>query len=487
MATILDTSNKVPGAYVKVTLGVGQASGAAIDSRVMLYGNKTSTGVATVATPYQIASVADARDLFGAGSELFRMARAALTANPLCQLFGIAATESAGQAASGTITFGSGPASKASTVRVFVGGEVIFVPVAATDTVSAIATAVAAAINKMSDWPVTASALAGAVTLTAKQKGPRGNDIAYFADLEVSCAVTVTLAAARLTSGATSDSLQNASDATIGSRYRYHVAPGSDTTNIGILVTRVNATAQPAEGRRELVVFATYDTPANAITLATGRNDARAQCVWAEGAWQTPGEMAAAVAAVRAAKEATDAAYNLDGEVIPGLVPRRLEADKPTASELVGALNNGVTPLVDVSGGKVAICRSITTKSQDALGNPDYRTIDTASVVVPDYIADDIAATWSGFVSTAGAKLGENPAEGKAPPAGVVTPKMARDFLYGRLKAAEESALVENVDARLAELTVSINQVASGRLDASIPVDVVKLLHQFGADVRQVG
>ena len=95
MATILDTSNKVPGAYVKVTLGVGQASGAAIDSRVMLYGNKTSTGVATVATPYQIASVDDARDLFGAGSELFRMARAALTANPLCQLFGIAATESA--------------------------------------------------------------------------------------------------------------------------------------------------------------------------------------------------------------------------------------------------------------------------------------------------------------------------------------------------------------------------------------------------------
>jgi hypothetical protein len=35
--------------------------------------------------------------------------------------------------------------------------------------------------------------------------------------------------------------------------------------------------------------------------------------------------------------------------------------------------------------------------------------------------------------------------------------------------------------------TFERNEVANGRVDAVIPIDVIELFHQFAADVRQVG
>lgn len=486
MAAVLDPSYKVPGAFLKVSLGVGAQSPGSAPRKVLLYGNKnTSSATASAAVPYAIDSEDTARTLFGAGSELQRMAVRALKANPTVPLYGIVVTESAGTAASGTVIFAT-TSTAATTAVVQIEEKVLLIPVASGATATAVGDLLAAAVTAWTDSPVTAVNLTGTVTLTARHKGPRGNAIRFYGYMDGTNAMTVANSATTLASGATSDDPQTALDATLATRYHYHVSPYSDSTNIAKFNTRVSATAQPTAGLRELVVAASVDTPGNTSTIANALNEARAQDAWQEGGWHTPGEIAAAIAAVRSLEEAADPAFNFDGYVVPGLIARRLEADRPTANEQNTALNAGITPLVDLPNGTVAIVRSVTTHTLDAASHADYRVLDTAKVVVADYVADDLAANWSSFVALSGAKIGPTPTDGSAPPPGVTTPAMARDWIYSRLKNSESLGILENVDAMASQLSVTLSSVSAGRLEAIVPIDVIELLHQLSADVRQV-
>lgn len=485
MTAILDPSYKVPGTYIKVSLGVGPQSPGSAPRKVLLYGNKTSAGSMTVGIVYPVDSVDTARSLAGPGSELARLAASALAANGACPLYMIAVTESAGTAASNTIVFATN-ASAAGTVVVQLEEKIFNVAVASGDTPTAIAAAVAAAIETWTDRPATAGASSGTVTLTARHKGPRGNAIAYFAYLDGVTGTTVTNTGTRLTSGATSDDPQTALDSILADRYHYHVAPYFDAANLAKFAAHVTTTAGPTVGLRELVVSGSYDTPGTVNTLGTTLNEARAQIVWQEGSWLTPGELAAGMAAVRSLEENADPAVNLDGVIISGIPTRRLAADRPTANEQNTALNAGITPLVDTNAGKVAIVRSVTTHTKDSSSNPDYRVLDTAKVVVADFVADDLAINWPSFVANSGAKIAATPTDGSAPAPGVTTPAMARDWIYGRLRDHEGRGVLENVDTLAPQLAVTLSTVTAGRLEATIPIDVIELLHQLAADVRQV-
>ena len=62
-------------------------------------------------------------------------------------------------------------------VYLYIGGQAVKLAVKANDGAAAVATALAAAVNAAADLPVSAQADAGAVTLTAKNKGLPGNEI----------------------------------------------------------------------------------------------------------------------------------------------------------------------------------------------------------------------------------------------------------------------------------------------------------------------
>lgn len=486
ISSVIDPSNKVPGSYIKVTLGVGRRSPGSGAIKILIVGNKTSAGTVAVETPTQFFSKDDLRTLSGAGSELFLMGAAALKAYPNAELWLIAVT-AAGTAATGSIVF-TGTATAAGSVEVWIGGRRVVVSVAIGDTADDVGTAVAAAINAEGDWPVTAANVTGTVTVTAKNTGPRGNFISLRTAKTDAGGIAHTALNTYLSSGATSDDPQNALDAVASERYHYIVSPYSDSTNVPKFETHVDTGAAPEVGIRQHFWYGSIDTLGNATTLSDAVNAKRGRLCWHYNADDTPGEIAAAVAALHANKLAADRARNMDGEVVTGLRPQNSSADKPLNSELVSALNNGILPL-DHNGAEVYVVRSITNYSTDALGNPDYSVLDTAKSEVPDFIADalvqNFASEFQGF------KLDNDPPAGTLPEPLTATPSSVRAWAFSILKtyAAGGSGplLLQNVDELAEQLVAEIDGAAEGRMNLVVPCDVVERFHQLAGDVRQSG
>lgn len=489
LTSVIDTSNKVPGAYLQVSLGVGRRSAGSAAREVLLVGNKTASGSSAVEVVQPLYSLDDARTLFGAGSELFMMAKAAFEANPNVTLHGIAVTESAGTAATGTITLTSGPATAAGTFETWIGGERIVTAIASGDSISDVATAIAADINAVTDLPVTAGSSLGVVTVTAKLKGPKSNAIRLRTLLTGGTGISHTALNTSLSSGATLDDPQNALDAVAQTHFSYIVASDDDSTNVPKYETHIEAKDEPEVGLRERFFFGSADTLANAITLSDAVNAKRGQLCWHYNGEQTPAMVAAACAAVHAKELTSDRAKPLDGYVVPGLTPQYSETDRPLNSESISALNNGITPLGTSGGSEVSIVRSITNYSTDSSSNPDYSVLDVSKVEVPDLIADTLEAN---FLSEfAGFKLDNDPVGSEQPEPGVATPRTIKAWIFGILKdyaaGGSQPLQLQNVDEFEELIVVELDVNADGRANAAIPIDVVEGFHQFAADVRQAG
>lgn len=480
LTSVLSNANKVPGAYLRVSLGAGARSAGEAARKIMLFGNKTSAGSVAVNTPTLTLSTDDAEAFFGKGSELYRMVAAAVAVNTTAQIYCTAIAEASGTNASGTVTI-TGPATAAGSVTVTIAGTAVVTEVASGDSANTVAAAISAAINDVEELPVTASVSTNVVTVTFRHDGPRGNYCSLRA-LSEAAGIGATASGSYLASGATSDDPQNAIDATDASRYHFLVAPYQDATNLAKFKTQVSTQADPATGLRQCFVFGSIDTLANTTTVATGLNEARGQCAWLYNGDTMPSELAAAMAALRAKNEELDTAANMDGQVLTGVKIPVAEADWPTNAELVSALNNGITPLRPVSG-EIQMVRSVTTRSQTSGGSPDYAVLDTSKVAVPDEFADDLELNWTQF---AGFKAADD-VEDVVPPPNVLTPLLVKDWIFSRLKVFEDAGKVTNVDALADQIVVELAASPAGRFNAVVPLDVVEGAHQLVADVRQVG
>jgi phage tail sheath gpL-like len=509
LASVIPAGFKVPGIFIKVSLGVGQRSAGDSPKQVVLFANKTSAGLGTVETELEIMSEDEAISNAGPGSEGHLMAKAALAANPGVTLKMMLVT-AAGTAASGTIVLGTVPTAAGTIYVDCTGGNQIEVGYESGEALATIGARLEAAMDAVQDLPITSAFATVTLTATAKNTGPRGNFIMLRARCTPGTGLTVTPpVSGYLTGGATSDDPQTSLDVQQAYRRGFLVAPYSDSTQLAKFRTHVDAQEEPLAGNRKQVVFGSLDTLANCTTLAVAMNIPRMQCVWMERADQTPGMMAAAVAAFRAFKEGDDPGCGYDGNIVPGLKPHYSSSDLPTMTELNSALNNGITPLTSVSAADVAIVRAVTTKSQDN-SLPDYRVLDTNKVTVPDYIADVLELAFPDRFPDY--KASGDPPEGKQPPAGVLTPSMCNDLIFEVLNAAEgngtdglasgadegedpafvpivvKGGLLESGSvARLRRSVITdLSQIDKGRFNHSIPIDVIEIYHQSGIDLRQV-
>ena len=525
----LPSSRKTPGVFLSVQLGATPTSAGAVPKKVLVIGNLIGTaltgaspafsvaaGTATVATPYLIPSEGDAITYFGRGSELHWMCKGVLAQYPDAQLYGCAAAEASGTAATAVLTFATA-ASAAFTVRLKLCGQVIDVGVASGDSITTTATAVAEAINDAADLPYTAQNSAGVVTITAKHEGPRGNTLivdAYFvsstgAETRIGASSTSSGAGTtgtwstiatestefHLQAGATQDSIATVLTNIEPVKYDRIVIANIDSTNVGRLVTALNSQAAVTVQKRQQGVAPSADTNANAITLATGQNAPKLQLVWHYNSripiWAVAAQTAAArligdgVVGGRVIGEATDPAANLDGCELRDVIVQPYVGDQPTATEIESALNNGVTPIIPSANrpGYCAIARSITTRSLSG-GVPSYSVLDTTNVTVCDYVADDLQSDLA--TTYAGAKLAADSSDGLPPRAqGVVTPSIVRSHIAGKLKGYEEDGILTDVDANMSLLAVEIDNAVAGRLNANIPCEPIPGLHIFGGNVIQ--
>lgn len=499
--TGLAANDPVPGSYLEINFAQGAASLGTAVYAILLVGNRTTAGTATVDTvvygpgansPLPLVTVQDAINLFGQGGELHRMFRRVTNVNTVTPVYAIAVAESAGVAATLAVTFATTAAANG-TARFYMGDEFVDTAITSGDTATVIAANVAASINTKLDWAVTAAAAVGVLTVTAKQKGLRGNWLrGSCVILGTGVATTSSVTAQTFfTGGTVADSNVNALATILPSRYYYIVSAAEDATQLGALSSQVNTQAAPTSGIRQRVVGASIDTSANATTIATGINSARCEITWMQNADWTPSELAANAAAIYALGEAQtivrcnwDFYGNDPVTQATWKVPYPRSGTTQTRNTIKAALNNGLTPIGINANGSTYLVSRITTRSLSGANN-DYRIRDAHKVTVCDFYGDDLQAKFA--LQFLGKKIAADPLPGqRIPGSDVVTPRIAKAAINKLTNDYGDRFLVQNPDAIIANTIVIQEASPTTRMSAKIPLQTIDIAHQFAFSVDQV-
>jgi len=173
----IPSSIRKPGAYMEFNTRLAVRTLPSNKQRLLMIGHRLAAGTVAASLATKVFSDTEAGTYFGQGSVLHCMVRAAITANPYVEITAVAVDDAAGGvAATGSVVFAGGNAQGGSLI-LGVAGRTVEVALTA-ETPAQIATALAAAITAKPEWPVTASAAAGTLTIAAKNKGAVGNDLA---------------------------------------------------------------------------------------------------------------------------------------------------------------------------------------------------------------------------------------------------------------------------------------------------------------------
>lgn len=490
-------SDKVPGFYSERVFGAGPLNIRSIPLVMLCCGLKSSSGSITVDVDVvEITSTTEANTYAGQGSELGRMLNGAISEARGYRLMACSPTGGGGASAAVTVTY-VGSASSSGYWYYYIGGTKISVAVTSGDTINTQATALAAAITKLPDLPVTASASLGVCTITLKHAGVRGNQWIIYQDKTSTTApgtTTSTLAGgSAVTSGTNVNGIFFASGTGTETmtamlavlreaRYDRCAWAQNDATSLAAIATQCDAKAGPLEGRSEHNVVASNGTSAAAISLAqTTLNNARFQFCHMFEAETHPAEIAAAMCAKRAATEQATPCSGYDGYEFVTVAPHRFNGQIPSRTTQQTQLDAGVSPIKTVNG-KASVVRAITTHCLNG-STPDYRTIDVSQSVVPDYMADVLRLRWVSFVAQ-NPRVQDNPGENDPlPPAGVAYPDLWNSEIISVLRDEERRGTICQVSDNLPES--EFNDSAQ-RLMSRAPVVPTPINHAVGVLIPQL-
>lgn len=500
--TGLSSSDPKPGIYIETAFAQGPSSGDSGPSTILVLANKIPAGSAVVNseiygpdTTTPLKGEADMIALAGAGSEAHRMFLRMVPTNTTTPIYWLFVAESAGAAATGTITI-TGPATKAGNVRVWVGDEAVEVPFANAATATTIGDAVAAAINGKTSWPVTAANATGTVTLTAKNKGPRGNEIRFQCVLVAGAGAAFSPAVdTAFTGGTTADSNTTALASLKGRGDYYIVSAASDATQLAAVQAYIDTQALPTNGNRKRLVAGQVGTLAASNGLATGLNAARSEMVWLYKSIWTAAELAAHHAAIYALEEAAglDMRTNLCGygndERTQGIYkvppPRDATAWPDPNTDIKSAILNGLSPIEPNTRGRCSLVMRVTTRTlQGAI--PDYRISRPHKVSIIDLYASMLGTKTA--LQHSGKVIGDDVGPNEQQPGSrVITPNRYRGTIFGLIDTFAGKDLLQQVPQTKTETIVQRETIPATRMSAYIPLRPVDNAEQFGVLISQVG
>lgn len=501
--TGLSAAYPLPGIYIETNFAAGPVAGSGGAYQMVVLANKLPGGAAIADTeiygpdsPDQLQTEDDMIRLAGAGSEAHRMFRRITKINNTTAVYWVFVTESTGAKATGTITL-TNTATGGGYLRIWVGDEFVDVDIAKDDTPTVIATAAVASINQMTHWAAVAANTAGVITLTAKQKGLRGNWLRFQTQLitTVSGGIATTTSAtadAFFTGGTTADSNATALATLLPKRYYYIVSAAEDGTQLGAASSMVSLQGLPTKGKRMRLFGGSVDTLANTMTLTTGVNSARAEVVWSEKNPWTPAELAANAAAIYAFTETKPKPRtsfvnfgNTEKTKALWLVPKsRVATAAPSELSLVAALNNGITPIAANSvGNSTYMVKRITTRCL-AGSNYDYRIRDAHKVTICDFFGDDLQAKLQAFNEDN--TIENDPPKGSPPKAGVAYPKDVKGQCFGLIEAYDANGLLQNVQEIKDGTKVQREASPTVRMGIYIPLQTCDNFEQAAVALAQV-
>jgi phage tail sheath gpL-like len=488
-------SNKVPGFYGQTIFGAGRAAYGAATMKVLVVGLKTSAGSMTADVDVKRVSTPEEADGYGGpGAEVSRGTRKALLTRGI-EVWMAAPTAAVGAAAATATITVTGTWSTAGTLLLWIAGDLVEVNFSTSiTTVTQAAAAIVARINANTQLPVTAANTAGEVTLTHKNPGIRGNQLLLAQDqtlrpsgMSIAIAGGTAIQANQLvpfTGGTGTEPLATLLAALHPLKFDRIAFAQNDATSLADIEAQIDDKAGPLVGRLEHVIVGSTGTLSATTSLAqTTLNDQRFEMKWLLHGETPANEMAASWAAYRASRESPNPNRGYDGHVIPGVRGQRFASSRPSVPNQQSALDNGVSVCTTNDAGEVITIRAITTRSLNG-SDPDYKTLDTAQALVPDYYRDRMKFIWNNEFLRDNEWVQDDPGpDDPLPPAGVGHPSLWNSRVSEELERMRQERIITNLADHP---PVSEWDDVAKRIMTSSDVEPLPINHQIGFLARQI-
>ncbi len=473
---------RTPGQFVEVDNSKAVRGLPAMNRRILVIGNRLSSGTAAAGELKRINAGSEAAGYFGRGSVLHEMLVAARNANKTSDIWAIGLDDLAGGvAATKTVTV-TGNATGAGTLALYVNGQRLQVGVAVNDTPTTVAAAIAAKLNAFADGPVTATASTGTVTLTARHKGVFGNDIDvranYYSDEALPAGVAIAIAAG--TAGAGNPDVAAALAAIALESFYTIVTPYTDTANIVALETELAGRWGGMDMRAGHLFGCLRGTQSALATLGAARNSAHDSFMGMKSSPTPAYVWAAVMAAVCEFSGAIDPARPFQTLPLPGVLPPA-QADLFTRTERDLLLRDGISTFTVDQGGNVLLERVVTTYQTNPFGIEDVSYLDLETKWTVDYMRYAFRARIG--LRFPRHKLADDGTSFDAGQA-VVTPLMIRGELLDVGRQLETAGLLEGFNQFKNELIVKRSISDVNRVNAVLPPNVVNQFRVFAASVQ---
>ncbi len=464
---------RVPFVFVEFDSSFASKGPALLPYKVLLLGGMIATGTKAANGIYRVTSPDDARTFFGAGSQLHLMFVSWFLKNRMPELYGQPIDDSAGTAATFTLTV-TGPATAAGAISLYIAGTRVVVTVASSDTQNAIATAMNAALTALTDLPFTASVLLNVVTLTAKNKGPTGSDLdirSNYNDGEAfPTGVSVALAAG--VAGATAPSLNTAIANWADNWFQLVVGAYPDAASLSVIETELASRAGALRMIDGFYITARIGNVSSQSTFGASRNSQAVVVMDANKVLNTPPQMAAATAGQIAIEGNTDPARPFQTLALAGIYPGAI-TERRTLADNNSLLYDGISTFYVDQGGVVRLQRIITMYQKNAANADDTAYLDLNTGLTLMYLRysfrNHILSRY------ARAKLAD---DGTPVPAGqsIITPQIGKNEAVAWFLQMQDLGLVENLDQFKTDLVCVRSTVDVNRLEWILPPD---LINQF--------
>lgn len=464
---------RVPFVYAEFDSSNALGAATLMPFKSLVCGQKLAAGTQAELTPVRITSPEQAVTLFGAGSMLAQALAAYKLNDEMTEVWAMAVDDlTAGVKATGTLTV-TGAATESGTLCLYIGGRRIRVAVASGDQPTAIATAIAAAVNAETDSPCTATSNAGVVTLSAQHKGEAGNGIDvrlnYYSE---STPAGVAVAIVAMSGGTGNPDADEIIAAMADVQYHIICWPWTDTASLVAIEEELLDRSGPLRMIEGQAICAATGTHGTLGTLGDSRNSQHLTIMHAHGTPTPTWALAAAVAAAAAYYGNIDPARPFQTLPLSGVLPPA-QADRFTLAENNLLLFDGISTFTVDAGGVVRLQRLITTYKVNAAGADDVAYLDLNTPLTLSYLRYSFRSyILRKYPRHKLADDGNNFGPGQA----VMTPKLGRAEAIAWYTEMVTLGLVENIDAFKAALLCERNATDRNRLDWLLPTDLVNQL-----------
>lgn len=443
----------------------------------LIFGQQTAAGIATEGEVLDIFSKGEAQTKFGKTSMLAHAVGRYFDNNTSVKLKVIPLNDLvAGATATATLTI-TGTASAAGTLAFYVNGKAYKVPVAATDTAAAIATALKSVIDLDDEAQFTAADALGVVTLTAVHKGTYGNTLKakmnYNAD-DITPA-DITAVVVDFAGGTGDPDLETSGVIAILEENQFNLIaqPYTDNANLTLIDTALTDNFKATDMLDGFCLSGIDDTVTNLTTKSDIINSAFITLLDNYSYFATGLEQASGMIGLVGDIAQSNPGIDYLNKILSGFLPldERIREER-------NVLAGGGIATVRTQGTTVIIERTVTTLQKDAQAVPiDIDDTDLRVFLTISYVRYTFVVRMSAFQ---GYKVG-NDADIFGAGAQVMTPNLYKQNLILNYAQLVSDAVCEDLDGFIDSVVV---EKVGNRMDSTMQIDVINVLLQQGMQIN---